>query len=128
MPNFKDLFVKQVLQDEGKRYLKNQGIEMQKRLHFHTNRLFNDRTATVEGADDQMDGLLKLTHTAYERFLDMKRKVRNTKTNRIRTSRYRVHNRFVFGHYFSIANRLMNEFTEEARQAIIKDLNSLNNG
>jgi hypothetical protein len=127
MPNFKQQFVKQVLADEGKRYLKNQGIEMHKRLHFHTNRLFTDRSAKTESAND-MDGSLVITHTAYERFLDIKRMTRSSKTNKLKQSRVRIHNRFVFGHYFSIANRLMTELTESARAAIIADLNSLDNG
>ena len=127
MPNFKHQFVKQVLQDEGKRYLKNQGIEMEKRVQFHTRRLINDRSANTQSGND-MDGSLVIKHMAYERFLDMKRLTRNKTTNRIKRSRTRIHNRFVFGHYFSIADRLMNEFTEEARAAIIKDFNSGSNG
>jgi len=126
MPNFKALFVKQVLKDQGERYLLNQGVEMQKRLHFHSNRLFNDRTASVHVGDD-MDGSLRISHAAYERFLDMKRLTRNKKTNRIKSSRIRIHNRFVFGYYFGTADRLMHEFTEEAREAIIKDFNAMTN-
>lgn len=127
MPNFKAEFVKRVLLDEGKRYHKNQGIEMEKRLHFHTNRLYNDRTEQVS-ADNSMDGELTIKHKAYQRFLDMKKTVRNKKTNRLNQKRYRIHNRFVYGHYFGIANRLMFELTDDVRDAIIKDLNSLKNG
>lgn len=127
MPNFKALFVKRVLQDEGQRYLKNQGIAIQKRVNFHTGDLFNNRSAKVTG-DDSMDGQLSINHTIYERFLDIKKKIRSRKTNKIKTRSLKIHNVYAFGHYYSIANRLMNEYTDEARAAIIKDFNTLNNG
>lgn len=127
MPNFKAEFVKRVLIDEGKRYHKNQSIEMEKRLHFHTSRLFNDRSEHVS-ADNTMDGELTIRHTAYQRFLDIKKTIRNKKTNRAAPRSYRIHNRFVYGHYFGIANRLMFELTDDAKDAIIKDFNAFNNG
>lgn len=127
MPNFKQDFIKHVLNDEGNRYLKNQGLEMQKRLHFHTHRVFNDRSKKVTD-EAGGDGELTIKHTAVERFLDIKRKSRNRNTNRIKHHRIRIHNRFVFGHYFSIANRLMNEYIEAATEAIKQDFNAFNNG
>lgn len=127
MPNFKAEFVRRVLQDEAQRYHKNQGVEMQRRLRFHTGNLYNKRTEQVS-ADGSMDGMLTATHTIVQRFLDIKRKTRNKRTNRLRTTHYRIHNRFVYGHYYSIANRLMNEYTEETKQAIIKDLNEMQHG
>lgn len=127
MPNFKAEFVKRVLLDEGKRYHKNQGLEMEKRLQFHTKRLYSARTENVS-VDGSMDGQLTIRHAAYQRFLDMKRQGRNKKTNRLNKKRYRIHNRFVYGHYFGIANRLMFELTDDVRDAIIKDLNELKNG
>jgi len=127
MPNFKAEFVKRVLIDEGKRYHKNQGLEIQKRLQFHTKRIYNARSEQVS-ADNSMDGQLTIKHTAYQRFLDIKRKVRNKKTNRLNQRRYRIHNRFVMGHYYGIANRLMFELTDDVKDAIIKDLNAMSNG
>jgi len=120
MSYIKDEFVKAILLDEGKRLIRNQGAEIERRLKFHSNRLLNDRTTAVT-AEDQMDGQLSLTHPAYERFLDIKRKVRSKKTNRVYTRRFRIHNRYVMGHYYSIANRLMNELTDDVAQAIKKD-------
>ena len=48
---------------------------------------------------------------AYERFLDMKRLQRGDQS--VKSNR-RIHNRYVFGAFASIAERLMNEFTEDA--------------
>lgn len=116
----KNEFVKRILQDEGQRLKRNQGIEIAKRLKFHTYNLINDRHISVTSGDD-MDGQLSLTHPAYQRFLDIKRKIRNKRTNKVYTKRYRIHNRFVMGHYYSIANRLMNELTDDVAAAIKKD-------
>jgi len=124
MSYIKDEFVKRVLQDEGKRLIKNQGAEITRRLKFHSNRLFSERTISVSG-DNSMDGQLSYTHTAYQRFLDIKRKIRSKQTNRTITRRFRIHNRYIMGHYYSIANRLMNEMTEEVVQSIKKDFQNI---
>jgi len=120
MSIIKKEFVRRVLKDESDRFKKNQGLEMHKLLHFHTNKLHNDREFKVESSNT-MDGKLIHSHVAYQRFLDIKRKIRSNKSNRIKKSSYPIHNRFVFGHYFSIANRLMYEFTNEVAEGIKKD-------
>lgn len=123
MGYIKDEFIRRVLENEGKRYDKNQGIEMEKRLKFHSKRLINDRTQTVIPQGD-MKATLQLTFPAYERFLDIKRKVKRnkkTKATKIKPG-YRIHNRFVWGHYNSIAYRLQNEFSSELAEQIKKDL------
>lgn len=99
---------------------------MEKYLQFHTKRIINDRSASTSQGNG--DGMLTIKHTAVERFLDIKRKTRNKNNNRLRTRSIPIHNRFVFGHYFSIARRLMYEYTEEARQEITKNFNALTNG
>ena len=53
---------------------------------------------------------LNTMHVAYERFLDMKRLQRGGKS--VKSNR-KIHNRYVFGAFASIAERLMNEFTED---------------
>lgn len=103
--------------------MRNQGIEIEKRLQFHTKRLINDRTVSVNQSDD-LTAKLAFTFPAYARFLDIKRKVkRNKKTKATKVKPgYRIHNRFVMGHYYSIAYRIKNEFTSAVADAIRKDL------
>lgn len=123
MSYIKDEFINRVLVDEGKRYKKNQGLEMEKRLKFHTHHLFNDRTQTVSSEGD-MKATLKLRFPAYERFLDIKRKVKTYKRGKGRKIKkgYRIHNRFAYGHYSSIGYRIANEFSPELAAQIKKDL------
>lgn len=123
MSYIKSEFVKRILQDEGKRLIKNQGGAIAKRVKFHTNRLLNDRHISVTGGDN-MDGQLQFTHPHYERLLDIKRTVRNKNTNRASTRSRRIHNRFIFGHYFSISRRLMTDFTDEVVEQIRKDFHN----
>lgn len=68
-----------------------------------------------------MDGQFTLTHPLYERFLDMKRvslRKRGLGYTKRKHRAARIHNRFVFGHYYSIAERLMFDMTEEMVEAI----------
>lgn len=114
-------FVKRILKDEGDRMLRNQGIAMSKRLEFHSGQLYNNRHIKIEG-DDSMDGKLVFTHSLHERFLDMNRTVKRKSGKGTRKKAgYGIHNRFVFGHYFSIAGRLMHEFTDEVAEGILRD-------
>lgn len=109
-----------VLKEEGARYLRNQGREIRKQLVFHTKRLINERQAKAI----ELPGLsakLEVTHPDYERFLDIRRDTtRRRKGAGRRKSKkgYRIHNRFVMGHYYAIAFRVQNDFTEETRQLI----------
>lgn len=123
MSYIKSEFIRQVLEDEGNRLRKNQGIEIEKRLKFHTKRLYNDRSTTVTQSEE-LSGNLQFRFPAYERFLDIKRKVkRNKKSKATKIKKgYRIHNRFVMGHYYSIAYRLQNEFSAEVASTIKKDL------
>lgn len=112
-------FIQQVLEEEGARFLKNQGREIRKQLQFHTKRLINDRSARVIATD--AGGRLEITHPAYQRFLDIRKDtVRRRKGAGRRKSRkgYRIHNRYVMGHYYAIAFRVQNDFTEEVRVRI----------
>ncbi len=102
-------FVRTILQDESRRLLKNQSLALHRKLHFHTQRLYNSRQITVRGGDN-LDGELTFSHLAYLRFLDLKSLNYGEKTV---THNRKIHNRFVFGHYYSIANRLMNDFTDD---------------
>lgn len=114
-------FVRRILSEEGDRLVKNQGVAIRKRLEFRTGELENTRTTSVEGGED-LDGKLVFSHPIHERFLDMKRRVKRKRGEGTRIKYgYRIHNRFVFGHYGSIANRLMNEFTEQVAEGIRRE-------
>lgn len=124
----KKRFVGKVLQEEGDRLWRNQGMILGKRLRFHTGNLMEKRSIRVSEADN-MDGQLAFSHVPYERFLDMKRSVNRKRTEGTRLKRgYRIHNRFVYGTYAAIAGRLMYELTEEACRNITDEIKSGING
>ncbi|MDO4843116.1 MAG: hypothetical protein Q4A02_00535 [Bacteroidales bacterium] len=103
-------FVSEVLQDEGQRLLRNQGKAIEARVKKRSGRLESSRSVSVTGGSGA-SGTLTFVHVAYERFLDMKRLQRGDQS--VKSNR-RIHNRYVFGAFASIAERLMNEFTEDA--------------
>lgn len=120
-------FVKQVLQEEGQELHDNQGKAIAKLLHFHSNKLFDDRPFTVTSGDD-LDGKYSSEIKFYGRILDIKPKNRKIQDQdkythwrkRRRTKAFPIYNRFVFGHYYTIAYRLMYGFTEEVAAGIKK--------
>lgn len=103
----RERFIQDTLETEGKRLLRNQGAAIASGYQRGTGRLESGRSISVSGGDG-MDGRLTLTHPIYERFLDIKNR---------RRKRLRIHNRFIFGTYASIARRLMYGFTEEVAEA-----------
>ncbi|GAA0885849.1 hypothetical protein GCM10009120_44480 [Sphingobacterium siyangense subsp. cladoniae] len=112
MSQLKKLFIRSILEQEGRRYLSNQGRELQAKLHFHTRRLFDDRTIGVVTSSNRYEGKLIITFPAYLRLLDAQR---NTKDKSGRRSRkgFQIYNKFAMGHYYAIAHRLQNDFTDE---------------
>lgn len=116
----KERFVKSILEDEAKRLVQNQAATLSQKLQNRTGRLFNTRKTSVSGGIG-MDGQLSFAHTVYERFLDMKRL--QYKSKEVHRNR-RIHNRFVFGHYSSIASRLMYDLTDEVVATIKEELKS----
>lgn len=120
----KQRFVQSILEDEGKRLMRNQSLALERKLRFHTNRLYNVRRTAVQGGVD-LDGQMTFTHASYERFLDMKRLRYGSKV--IRRNR-KIHNRFVFGHYSSIASRLMYDLTDDVVARFREQIKSEQNG
>ncbi|GAB2993857.1 hypothetical protein GCM10027284_08790 [Cyclobacterium sediminis] len=110
-------FVRMILKEEAQRLDRNQGIQMRKLLQFHTGDIERDRSFTVT-QDDSMDGKLSFRHKAYERFLDLKKKPRISNGNKIKRKNYPIHNKYVFGHYYVIANRLMVDLTNDVAEGI----------
>ncbi|KKO90568.1 hypothetical protein AAW12_15940 [Sphingobacterium sp. Ag1] len=112
MSQLKKLFIRGVLEEEGRRYLSNQGREIRAKLHFHTRRLFNDRTMNVVSASDRYEGKLIITFPNYLRLLDARRNVKDRTGKRSRKG-YQLYNKFAMGHYYAIAHRLQNDFTDD---------------
>lgn len=128
-------FVKQILQEEGKELHDNQGKAIAKLLHFVSNRLMNERPYSVKSADT-MDGEFSTSIPGYGRALDIKPKNRVIREQdkythwrqRRRTNSFPIYNRFVFGHYYTIAYRLMYGLTEDVAENIKKQFEASNNG
>ena len=99
----RERFIQDTLETEGRRLLHNQGAAIAAGYQRGTGRLEEGRSISVSGGSDA-DGRLTLTYPIYERFLDIKNH---------RRKRMRIHNRFIFGAYASIARRLMYGYTEE---------------
>ncbi|MBR4299845.1 MAG: hypothetical protein IKT59_09055 [Bacteroidales bacterium] len=111
--DIKGAFVRRVLQEEGETMLERQERAISTRLHRRSGTLLRGRRLTVSGGDG-LDGQLDFKHPVYERFLDMKRLGKNGRKRKGK----RIHNRFVFGAYSSIAKQLMYGFTEEVARDI----------
>lgn len=112
-------FIEQVLTQEGDRYLKNQEAAMEALLNFHTRNIVDRRDVRTETSAD-LSGKLTISHTAYERFLDMKALQYG---NRVVRQNRKIHNRYVWGTYNSIAYRLLNDFTDKVAAGIKAKLN-----
>jgi len=114
-------FVRRILKDESSRLERNQGLQMRKLLHFHTGSLERGREFNVQNQVG-LDGKLTFKHKAYERFLDLKKKPRISRGRRIKRKNYPIHNKFVFGHYYVIANRLMVDFTNDVAEGMKREM------
>ena len=108
----RERFVIDTLEPEGQRLEKYQGEAIKRQLNIQSGYILSARDIVVQGGEG-MDGRLTYTHAIYERFLDMKR---NRNERRVR--RRKIHNRFIFGAYASIAKRLMYGFTEEVAELL----------
>nr|DAN86115.1 MAG TPA: hypothetical protein [Caudoviricetes sp.]DAS26254.1 MAG TPA: hypothetical protein [Caudoviricetes sp.] len=111
-------FIEEILTSEGDRLLTNQEAAFAARLHFHSKNIVARRNATVT-TGTEYSGKLALTHTAYERFLDLKAMKYGSKV--VRRNR-KIHNRFIWGHFNSIAYRLGNDFTQNVAARIRAEL------
>lgn len=129
-------FVKQILQEEGKELHDNQGKAIAKLLNFHSNQLFDERPWSVTAADETLDGKFTISIKGYGRALDIKPQNRVIREQdkythwrqRRRTKAFPVYNRFMFGHFYTIAWRLMYGLTEEVAEGIKKQFEASNNG
>lgn len=109
-------FVRNILEEEGRKMLSRQGGAISSATESRTGRLSGSRRVNTSSGGD-MDGMMSFTHVDYERFLDMRRRKDGSKRKR-----RRIHNRYIFGAYSSIAERLMFEFTDEVAHQLGKEL------
>ncbi len=105
----KERFVKDILVDEGARLKKNQGIAIGRQTTAHTGNLHNRRKMQVKASGDY-DGKLTFTHTAKQRFLDLKKR---TYGEKVVKSKRRIHNNFIYGHRISIYSRMLYDLTDD---------------
>lgn len=117
----RDRFVQNVLESEGAKLLSRQGSAISSSLKQQSGRLMSSREVTVTGGGADMSGKLTLEHPVYERFLDMRRLGKNGRKKKGR----KIHNRFVFGAYASIAKNLMWGFTDEVAESIKEKMKNL---
>ncbi len=103
----RERFVQATLRFEWELMMKNQSEAIKRKLKLKSGHILSARNIVVQEGEG-MDGRLTYTHAIYERFLDMKKK---DKVRKVRSRK--IHNRFIFGAYASIAKRLMHGFTEE---------------
>lgn len=104
----RERFVADVLKSAGDMMLSRQGAEIAKKTRSRSGTLLSSRSVAVSSGE-YMDGKMTFTHPIYERFLDMRRRASSGK----RHKRRRIHNRFTYGAYASIASRLMYGLTED---------------
>lgn len=108
-------FIRNVLEEEGESMLRRQSSAILSKLETRTGTLEKSRSVSVSSASDSFDGKLTFRHVAYERYLDLRRLRYGSK---VISRRRRIHNRYVFGTYSRIAERLMYEFTDEVAASI----------
>ena len=104
-----DRFVSRVLREEGQELLTRQTSAIAASgLAVRSGSLLDGRFVHTS------PNTLTLVHPVYERFLDIKK----SRINAARRKNYRIHNRFVYGSYASIADRLMNGYVEEIAETV----------
>lgn len=121
MDAIKNKFIRDTLEDEGKRFVRNQGFAIRKELIFHTGKTFSDRSFKVTGQTLQIDLPIHV------RFLDVRKNTTRRKVGsgyRVSKQGYRIYNRFKEGHKLSLISRITTEFTEEMIQDIRSKFNS----
>lgn len=119
MDAIRSTFVRNILKEEGIRFIKNQGIAISSATKVRSGNLIKNRKALLKGTDS--NPILHIEFPAYTRFLDMRSKFRNSKRGlpkRARGRGLRIYNRFVMGHYYSIVERLQYEYTQETIELI----------
>ncbi len=114
MDAIRSTFVRNILKQEGARFIKNQGVAISESTKSRSGNLIQNRKAIISGTG--ADIKLHIDLPSYARFLDIRNK--NKKSRRGQSKRssgkgLRIYNRFVMGHYYGIAERLSTEYTQQ---------------
>jgi len=131
MNDLKTEFVFQQLQDIAGDIDKAQKSAIQKYLHYKTGRLTHGRRFTV-AKGNFLNGEMTLEHPIYERFLDIKKKLKASKSDggHVRSKRrfrsYPIHNRIIMGHFNRLSYQLLYGFTDEVASQMKKNLDNQN--
>ena len=101
-------YIRRTLLDESNRWLKNQNTVLATKLHSRTGRLVNERSMSVS-EQGEMSATMTYQPTIEERVLDMRGLRYGSKL--VRRAR-KIHSGFAYGHYESIASRVMYGLTD----------------
>ena len=112
-------YIRRTLLDESSRWLKNQNTVLATKLCTRTGRLVNERSMSVS-EQGEMSATMTYQHTIEERFLDMR--VLRYGSKLVRRAREIFRTRFAYGHYESIASRLMYGLTHDVVAEIKQQL------
>lgn len=112
-------YIEQTLQESAAYILRDQGDAIQSAVSSKaTGNLLRNRFMNVTGSE------IRYSHPIYARFLDMKRLNRNGKTAKHKAMR--IHNRFTWGLFLRIQDKLMYGLTEEVREKIQQSFSDKN--
>ena len=114
MDAIRSTFVRNILKEEGDRFIKNQGIAISGATKTRTGNLIRNRKAIINGTGADLQ--LHIEVPAYTRFLDIRNKFKRSKRGQSKRSSgkgLRIYNRFVMGHFYGLAERLSFEYTQE---------------
>lgn len=130
--NIKTEFVKIELEKIGVAINDDQTRSIRKYLNYRTGHLLNDRKFDVIKGN-YLDGELQITHPNYERFLDIKKRPKQSdnvtewkKRTRGKLKSYPIHNKIIMGNYNQLAYNLLYGLTEEVAKDIKTQLNNQN--
>ena len=115
--SIKTIFIRNILKEEGRRLKSNHGRALSKELKFHSYRILRDREVDVLTTPSG-GGTLRFTVPHYTRLLDIKKERRKKRGKGTSKRSLRIYNRFAMGAYYSIAQRVANDFTDEVARDI----------
>lgn len=104
----RDRFILNTLKRTGDDLMTLQGERIEATVRSRTGQMMSSRRIHASASDG--GGLLRFTHAAHQRFLDIRKPKKGAKR--------RIHNRYTYRAYASIAERLMYGLTEEVAAQI----------
>lgn len=104
----RDRFILDTLKRSGDELMTRQGQAIAATIKTQTGHMLSSRSIQVSGGESS--GILRIQHTAYQRYLDIKKPKKGRKR--------RIHNRYTYHAYSSIGERLMYGLTEEVAAQI----------